>query len=197
MKTCTLCKENKEYSEFYKQSKAKNGLSPVCKVCVRDKSAAYRKVNLEKTRASVAKWQKTNPKKAITSSTAYYRANIEKIKAYNSAKYQANAEKVIAQTTAYRIANPEKVREQQLKRKFGITLEQYGIMLIQQEDRCAICRKHRSEFKKNFAVDHNRETGKVRALLCGPCNTSLGGFKESIANLQNAIEYIIIHNVSG
>jgi len=34
------------------------------------------------------------------------------------------------------------------------------------------------------------KTGKIRGLLCGNCNTSLGLLKENIGVLNNAIKYL-------
>ena len=39
---------------------------------------------------------------------------------------------------------------------------------------CAICNRHRDEFKRNLSVDHDHKTGKVRSLLCIICNTNVG-----------------------
>jgi len=43
MKCCTLCKENKDVSEFYKHPTTKDGLAHRCKVCVRVKASEYQK----------------------------------------------------------------------------------------------------------------------------------------------------------
>ena len=40
--------------------------------------------------------------------------------------------------------------------------------------RCYICQRATGA-RKRLAVDHDHETGKVRALLCGPCNFTLIG----------------------
>ena len=50
---------------------------------------------------------------------------------------------------------------------------------------------------KEPQIDHNHETGKVRALLCGPCNVALGGFRESPTLLRAAAEYIESHEGIG
>lgn len=89
-----------------------------------------------------------------------------------------------------------KGKDNHLKRTFGITLEQYNELSKSQNNLCAICLNPESTIhKKNnklmdLAVDHCHETGKIRGLLCWTCNTSLGKFKDSIENLERAIEYL-------
>lgn len=78
-------------------------------------------------------------------------------------------------------------------KKYGISVEQYNEMFTAQYGCCAICNKHQSAFKRRLAVDHDHETGIVRGLLCGSCNTSLGGFCEDIDTLESAIKYIKEH----
>jgi hypothetical protein len=46
-------------------------------------------------------------------------------------------------------------------------------MFGEQKGCCAICGKHRSEFKNGLAVDHDHKTGKIRKLLCIKCNVRL------------------------
>lgn len=79
----------------------------------------------------------------------------------------------------------------QLKRDYGISLEQYNQLLEQQEHKCNICGTHRDEFKKDLAVDHCHDTGIVRGLLCKNCNTGIGNFKDDIDIMKKAIEYIM------
>jgi hypothetical protein len=81
-----------------------------------------------------------------------------------------------------------------LKSKYGITLAEYDAMAKKQDGKCAICES--AEPKGNgarFAIDHSHKTGKVRGLLCGPCNTAIGKFQDDIAILQSAIEYLRDH----
>lgn len=74
-------------------------------------------------------------------------------------------------------------------KKYGITPELYLSMVEEQKGLCLIC-KQSSESKLN--VDHDHETGKVRGLLCGPCNNGLGCFKDDINRLNNAIKYLTL-----
>lgn len=75
-----------------------------------------------------------------------------------------------------------------LKRQFNITPEEYVAMVESQGGVCAICGGPPG--KKRLAVDHNHKTGKVRGLLCGNCNTSLGGFMDSRDLLIKAVAYL-------
>ena len=57
-------------------------------------------------------------------------------------------------------------------REYGLTPEDYNAMFEAQGGVCLVCR--RPPTRKHLAVDHCHATGKVRGLLCGPCNTGLG-----------------------
>jgi len=63
-------------------------------------------------------------------------------------------------------------------------------MYIAQEGRCAICKRHQSEFRRRLDVDHSHSTGKVRGLLCVACNRGIGFFEESAARLVAAVTYL-------
>lgn len=81
--------------------------------------------------------------------------------------------------------------EQKLKRQYGITIQDFNIMLNNQNGLCKLCNKpeiHKT--KKKLSVDHCHITGKVRGLLCHRCNVFLGLVKEDISVLNKAIEYL-------
>lgn len=81
-----------------------------------------------------------------------------------------------------------------LKRKFGITLEQYDRMFEEQGGVCVICGKEEtSTFQgiiRRLAVDHDHKTGKIRGLLCANCNLTLGYAKDDIIILSRMIAYL-------
>ena len=82
-------------------------------------------------------------------------------------------------------------RRSHLKRKYGISLEEYNKLSEKQEHKCAICGNSEMNTKNNvLCIDHNHTTGKVRALLCGLCNTGLGNFLDNKILLENAIKYL-------
>lgn len=110
-----------------------------------------------------------------------------------NARYQKrHPEKVNAMHRAYKAKNSQKVRDYgrrfEYLHDFGITIEDYNKMFDEQKGYCAICQRHQSTFKRRLAIDHDHLTGKVRGLLCDPCNRGMGMLKEH--NLQRAITYL-------
>lgn len=93
--------------------------------------------------------------------------------------------------------NRANYRRHQLSRVFGITLEQYESMLEKQGGLCAICRETETLVRRGRAVilsvDHDHDTGQVRALLCSSCNRGLGFFRDNPRLLTEAADYILVH----
>ena len=74
-----------------------------------------------------------------------------------------------------------------LKKLYGMTLEQYQDLLAAQANRCAICNRL---FKKTPLIDHCHKTGKVRGLLCRACNTGIGSFRDDPTLTEAATRYL-------
>tara|TARA_R110000744_G_scaffold32808_1_gene76632 strand:- start:267 stop:686 length:420 start_codon:yes stop_codon:yes gene_type:complete len=82
-------------------------------------------------------------------------------------------------------------RNRHLQKTYGLSLEGYAKMLEEQGGRCAICAMEEKHAPHGvLSVDHCHESGVVRALLCNPCNTGIGQFKENQDFLANAIDYL-------
>lgn len=81
-----------------------------------------------------------------------------------------------------------------LERKYGLTQKQYNEMLYSQILECAACGKSweldESVDKKAWPVDHCHRTGKVRGIICDPCNRTLGCVDDSIEKLEFLIKYL-------
>lgn len=99
-----------------------------------------------------------------------------------------------------RARNPMRNKGYDLKKHYGITLEQYAAMYEAQEGKCAICGEHGEQFtpgnggkSKTLVVDHDHSTGRLRKLLCAGCNKALGGFRDSTEVLQKAVAYLKQH----
>jgi hypothetical protein len=83
----------------------------------------------------------------------------------------------------------ESTRRVRLKRTYGITVEQYNIMLEAQDYVCAICGTDKPGGSGRFHIDHCHSTGKVRGLLCIRCNTKVGVIEDKEFN-KLAIKYL-------
>lgn len=84
-------------------------------------------------------------------------------------------------------ANIDQAKDKQLKRNYGITLEDYKEMYSAQGGRCAVCNLEPQV--RDLMVDHNPVTGAVRQLLCLHCNTALGNLRDSEDNILSLLEY--------
>jgi hypothetical protein len=90
-------------------------------------------------------------------------------------------------------------RNGNLKRKYGITHEDYEEMLQEQDFKCAVCLctveeaslfyANKGELGPMLSIDHNHMTGKVRGLLCGGCNISLAQI-EKVGSTEPFKEYL-------
>ena len=94
----------------------------------------------------------------------------------------------------WRGRNKEKLVDYDLRRRFGISLEEYETLLTQQNGVCAICGKpetytYRGKIK-NLSVDHEHRTGQIRGLLCYKCNLGIGQFEDSVELLDRAKAYL-------
>lgn len=80
-------------------------------------------------------------------------------------------------------------RAANLRRAYGISLEEYEEMLENQGGRCAICGAFPPP-DKLLDVDHDHNSNTVRGLLCSQCNTALGLVKEDPDILSAMIDYL-------
>jgi hypothetical protein len=87
-------------------------------------------------------------------------------------------------------ANPEVFRDKYLQRTFGISLDDYNRLLALQGGVCAICSQP-CKSGRELAVDHDHQTGQVRALLCMNCNRAIGWLQDRPELLMSATEYLL------
>jgi len=78
-----------------------------------------------------------------------------------------------------------------LMSKYGLTNEKFAEMLIAQSGRCEICERP----MRQAMVDHDHNTGSVRALLCARCNNWLAGI-ESEGFVESAAAYLKKHSIA-
>jgi hypothetical protein len=86
----------------------------------------------------------------------------------------------------WRKKNPEYHKNHWLMRKYGLTREDYDLMLLKQNNCCAICERLMSR----PCVDHNHETDEIRELLCDQCNVAIGLVREDVLIAKRLAEYL-------
>jgi hypothetical protein len=72
-------------------------------------------------------------------------------------------------------------------RLYGVDQRVFDAMYFEQDGTCPLC-----EEREATHVDHCHRTGKVRALLCHPCNAALGSV-ERPRWMDRVIEYQGVH----
>lgn len=164
-KQCARCKETLSAERFYKSKRTKTGLTSYCKVC-------------DKT------YKRTKGKRYVVS------VSENTCRSCNTTKKAEDFWKDSSRKTGLSNACISCERSRMYVEKFGITLEEYEIMLAKQEGKCCICKQHESSFQERLAVDHCHTTGKVRGLLCALCNKGLGMFSDNQKIMHRAIEYL-------
>lgn len=180
-KICGNCNQILHISYFNKQKNGKYGLESCCKSC---KSYLNEKRNnskisyLKKCRVCGLEAKNSNDLSLFSKSirNKFGRDNI-----CLKCKNEKNKNDSV------------KYKEIKIFKKFGITKKEYDDMVLNQNNKCAICGKDKKDFNgigNSFHVDHCHSTGKVRGLLCSNCNTGLGQFKDDIMSLENAIKYL-------
>ncbi len=124
---------------------------------------------------------------------------------YGKKYYEKHKDKELARAKDTYDANKDKKREQYLarrssilKRRCGVTEEDYQEMLLKQGGCCAICGTTKPGGKgRVFHIDHCHVSGAVRGLLCVHCNHGLGSFNDSVKALEQAIAYLNSNGVCG
>jgi len=132
-------------------------------------------------------------------------------KQYNAAYYRAHKKKSNAASARYREKHKEdpEFRERRRKagkkwwgrngrnltytRTYGITAAEFDARVAAQNNRCPIGNHMFGPVGQRGdspVLDHNHKTGKHRGIICRVHNGALGGFHDSIAELQDAQMYI-------
>jgi hypothetical protein len=160
-KVCTKCGTAKPLTDFHRQSGARDGHRPECKACNLALQRTRREANPELNRARVRAWRDANPGRDRDRMARFVEAG----------------------------KRPLSNRRSHLKRKYGMTLEQYDEMLELQGGGCAICgRQPREDI--SLHVDHCHETDVVRGILCFRCNNGIGDFANDPDLLRAAAVYL-------
>ena len=166
MKVCSRCKVNKSLSDFSTNPRYRLGVTGHCKKCKAEVSQLH------------ALWNSTLPKPAIANkacSRCHEIKSTDEFTRNNTTRdgYSGKCKQCRSTVELRRRMNPESALRARLKHGYGMTCEDLYAMIESQRGRCAICEE---TFAKPV-IDHDHETGVVRALLCSRCNASLAAIE--------------------
>ena len=158
-KTCTVCGFEKPISNFNKDRTHIDSLKSLCRDCCKSRNKTKRAASFESPEAR--------------------KEYLEKKRKYN-------------RTIGY--------YDNYFRKRFGISYDDVKSMYDSQLGRCAnrTCGKELAFYHDNehgrahsnrACVDHDHNTGKVRALLCMPCNTILGTLETKEHLISGLMEY--------
>ena len=173
-KLCFSCVQYKPTCCFHKAKKEKDGFQYQCIDCSKQYHAKRYIEQKDKLKVQLKKYKEENKEKLEVASLLWKKNNPDKVKQYQ--------------------------RTSNLRKNFGLSMDEYEQMLEKQNNLCAICEKpetfihHQTKETARLAVDHCHKTNKVRKLLCKSCNTALGLFKDDIGVMENAVQYLKDHN---
>lgn len=105
--------------------------------------------------------------------------------------YRRICKACLMETNAERNEKPDaahKRRQQHLRGLYGITAEEYELLLRAQGGVCAVCKK--PPRKRRLSVDHDHVTMRVRGLLCNYCNLRIIGKARDAELYRQAAEYL-------
>ena len=131
----------------------------------------------------------------------------EERRAYQREWARANPDKMRAARRRYRAKHPDPNASSRrwyarnrrhraswgLQKLYGITADQRDEMFAAQGGVCAVCGTAEKRDRRGFVVDHHHDSGKVRGILCNPCNLALGNARESPETLEAMAAYLRRH----
>lgn len=183
MKYCPKCKTSKREDEFHKNRRNSDGFQSWCRTCSKAPNAEGLTSN-QRYRRKVGVDGLTNAQRD--------RRKVGADGLTSSARCRRRVgEDGLTPSQRTNKKNPDTAVNYHYKTTYGITLDEYKRMLQEQRGVCAIC--NNPPVRGRLHIDHDHESGKIRALLCEPCNQGIGFLKDSSEVAQLAVNYLKQH----
>lgn len=119
----------------------------------------------------------------------WYAANKERLAPRRKERYISHKAEDLASARERRLRYPERAklisRKKDLKCKYGITLEEFDVLLASQGGACAVCAG-----VEGLCVDHSHTTDEVRGILCRNCNFALGLLHDDMERIYKLAAYL-------
>lgn len=160
----------------------------------RDYDIAMPWKNKEDELAYQAKWRENNREKTRKSALKYYNKKKQdpKWKAKHAARYKAwcDARPGIHTKRAkqYRTKNPGRFAVYEIRKRYKVSLVEAEQLFERRKQGCEVCGS-----KNRTAIDHCHTSGKVRGILCGNCNQTVGHAFDNPYLLRKLANYLEAH----
>lgn len=177
MRTCRDCRLEKSLDDFPRDKNRALGRGYICKPCMAHRTKLWYRANKEKSLETGKRWREANREKQRASSRKHYAKNAERLR---SRSRELNA----------RPEGKARSRREWLKRKYGLTPDQWTHLFQMQQGACAICRSPSPGSKRGWHTDHDHRTHRVRGILCHSCNVMLGAARDSVTILDLGKAYL-------
>jgi len=179
MKTCPDCGESKPHSAFGRNRALSDGLSFYCRECLRRRNNAWYRRSREELGKQVRdhSW--------IPDGFRWCPSCRQPVAAADYVRSRTTPSGFGSQCKS---CHNRSSGEGYWRRRYGLTKADVDRLRAAQGDRCAIC----GDCSPGH-LDHDHESGAVRALLCQRCNNGLGLLKDDPAVLRAAAEYVERH----
>ncbi len=176
MKTCSICQVSKNLTEFYKETRSKDGYAHNCKKCESKRKKTAEAIKQRKER------YKKNRVKIIAQVSEHKKKYWHKYQIKHNEYYQNNKLKWLEAGW----------KQKGILNEVGeyFKMSDYNRILESQNGLCKICCTDGTKHSKRLMVDHDHNTGIVRGILCGYCNTAISYLKDDVNLLNKAINYL-------
>ena len=194
-KTCKTCGLLKRISEFGVRNNSKDGYHYECRKCYKlraNNNYRKRQVGKQLSGKELQYVKEAETKTKLCSRCKKYlpfnkfSKSINHRHGVNNTCYMCIEDyKRLTKDTRFKVS-----KNNNLKKLYGITLDDYEVMFYRQKCKCLVCGCIMPMFGKTTHVDHCHETNEVRGILCSQCNTIIGLCYEDSSILASAIDYI-------
>jgi len=104
---------------------------------------------------------------------------------------ETHRKEINARSNLYSHNHRKQKKENELKRRYGLSITEYNNLLLSQDNRCAICGQFLDLTNpRDICIDHNHQTGVIRGILCHKCNLAIGLLRDNPEYTNNATIYL-------
>jgi hypothetical protein len=193
-------KDRSGYRRAWQQIKNDPELREAERQRLRDWAEAHRERERERSRKKYA----ANKEAHKVRMQKWWALHPEKAKEYYARKRKLHLDRERATDRRWAANNPDKVRAKEHRRRFGPNREQYLKLLRYAPHKHYLSRDKYEEIypqlaegpceicgvKAKMHIDHCHKRNVFRGILCDGCNRGIGFFKENVAALRKAAEYL-------